>query len=223
MSTAGWIPAARSRSSRTARRVSSAAASSAGDGVTRRASSIRMSAPHQPLLGAVVEVAADPAPLGRGGARQPRARARRAPPRGPARRRRARVPPRTPAARRCRGRRRRRRARRRSETAPRRRPPAPSSRHGGRTSPARRAPCARSCAPAAAGTRSAGNGVPSGRVWWIVAWLSRPSSSLGAVVAEHGQPGRVDQPYFAARADEVDRIGHAVQHRIQQVMHALQP
>ena len=46
----------------------------------RRRHAARLLDPHersdQPLLGAVVEVAADPAPLGRGGARQPRARAR---------------------------------------------------------------------------------------------------------------------------------------------------
>ena len=80
MRTAGWIPAARSRSSSTAARALSKAWSTrprARPGVALPALAGELQLEHQrdePLLGAVVEVAAEAPPLGVAGLDDPRAR-----------------------------------------------------------------------------------------------------------------------------------------------------
>ena len=76
--TSGWMPAASSRRSSIAWRASAAARASAAS--ARSGAAPRLldphQRPHQPLLRAVVQVAADPAPLGVGGGDDPRARGR---------------------------------------------------------------------------------------------------------------------------------------------------
>ena len=95
--------------------------------------------------------------------------------------------------------------------------PAPSTRRGARTSPARpapsrplvRAPQQRALLGRerrAVGARVVDRGV-----------AVAADQLLGAVVAEHGEPGGVDQAHLAARPDEIDRVGHARQHRVEQV------
>ena len=195
--------------------VADRAAGLLGRGVQRRRGRVaaRLLDPHQrlhePLLRAVVEVAPDPpALLGRGARRAARAR-RRSPRRAPARRSRGRARPRTPAARRCRGRRR-----------PRARPSSVSSgaeeyadRHhrpvaahepvllDAHRAPARARPQQRALLGRerrAVGARVVDRGV-----------AVAADQLLGAVVAEHGEPGGVDQAHLAARPDEIDRVSHA--------------